>query len=107
MRGRSATGRLSTQKNPKSSKQLIAWDLPAPDMTVTIQNRSRSLELRLFFTVFRLLFRALRHHREQLLIKIFRRELSSVLESLIQRGYFDQYREISTWTDRHDNFRHL
>src|SRR5437762_1585522 len=42
--GNRGAGRLSTQKNPKSSRHLMAWLRPAPEMPVTITQRKRFFE---------------------------------------------------------------
>ena len=41
--GTSSGGRLSTQNQPASSNESIAWDLPAPDRPVMITNCSASV----------------------------------------------------------------
>src|SRR3989338_4067106 len=100
-RGRKGAGRLSTQKKPKSSRHLMAWLLPAPEMPVTITQRKLSLGLAATemppsmagerpFGGGHLDVGVFGEHFEQIFLHLKRRVAPARFHSLMERAHFNQ-----------------
>src|SRR6202171_4055976 len=116
--GSSITGRLSMQKNPRSSSALVAVDFPAPDNPVTTTMRCVSaprfggLFSGTSATSLHLVAdppgeRGLRDLLGELFLELLRRVVPLEFQQVVARGHLDDGGQVAPRPHRDDEERHL